>query len=195
MRTLVFDTETSGKCNFKLPPDNPVQPYIVQLAALLYDGRQLMAHLNLICCPMIGPDQVLIPKEATDVHGITDDVAKRMGVPMKMIAAMFNNFLKVSDRIVAHNMDFDTRIMAGTYLRSGFPVDQLAIPHRVCTMKAAEPVLKLPGLYGKYKWPSLDEAYKTLVDKEGFDNAHDALADAKACAAILWALEDAGHIR
>lgn len=194
MRTLVFDTETTGKCNFKLPPDAPVQPYPVQLAVLYYKDRDLLSHLNLICCPMKGDVQVLSDPEAASVHGITDEIARTCGVPMKMVAAMFNNMLKQADRIVAHNLNFDIRIISGAYLRSGFPTDQLGVPTRVCTMQSSMDVLKLPGKYDKYKWPTLDEAYRTMVNKDGFENAHDALADAKACADILWALEDAGHL-
>lgn len=194
MRTLVFDTETTGKCNFKMPPDAPVQPYPVQLAVLYYHDRELLSHLNLICCPMKGEAQVLSDPEAANVHGITDELAKKCGIPMKMIAAIFNNMLRQADRIVAHNLNFDVRIMAGTYLRSGFPSDQLSVPARVCTMLSSKDVLKLPGKFGEHKWPTLDEAYRTMVDKNGFENAHDALADAKACAAILWALEDGKHL-
>ena len=93
-------------------------------------------------------------------------------------------------------MDFDIRIMANTYLRSGFPIDSLQVPKRICTMQASTDVLKLPGKFaGKHKWPTLDEAYRHLVDPAGFDGAHDALVDTKACAEVLWKLEDAGHIR
>ena len=59
-------------------------------------------------------------------------------------------------------------------------------------MLSSMPVLKLPGRYGNYKWPKLEEAYKFLVDPAGFEDAHDALVDVKACAAVLDALEEMG---
>ena len=51
MRTLIYDTETTGKMNFKADPSGPGQPYLVQLAALLYEGRELAASINVLCCP------------------------------------------------------------------------------------------------------------------------------------------------
>jgi DNA polymerase III epsilon subunit-like protein len=196
MRTLIYDTETTGKMNFKVDPAAPNQPYLVQLAALLYEDRELAASINVLCCPTDAQGVVVqIPEEATSVHGITNDRVMTCGLPMKTVGALFNNLMRKADRIVAHNMDFDIRVVSGLYVRSGFPIDSLQMPQRVCTMKASENVLKLPGLYGKYKWPTLDEAYRHLVDPNGFDGAHDALVDTKACAEVLWKLEDAGHIR
>ena len=53
--------------------------------------------------------------------------------------------------------------------------------------------LKIPGRFGKqYKWPSLDESYRALVNPEGFTGAHDAMVDVMACAEVLWAAEDRG---
>lgn len=197
MRTLIYDTETTGVVDWKKAVEAPSQPYIVQLAALMYDDRKLVGAINLLCNPVDGTGaRVMIPAEATKVHGISNEMVEATGLPLKTIAAIFNSMIRNTDRLVAHNMDFDSRIMAGTYLRSGFPIDSLQVPHRVCTMKASENVLKLPGKFaGKYKWPTLDEAYRHLVDPAGFDGAHDALVDAKACAEVLWKLEDAGHIR
>lgn len=173
------------------------QPYIVQLAALVYDDRKLVGAINLLCNPVDATgSRVMIPAEATKVHGISNEMVESTGLPLKTIAAIFNSLVRNTDRLVAHNMDFDSRIMAGTYLRSGFSIESLQVPKRVCTMKASENVLKLPGKFpGKFKWPTLDEAYRHLVDPAGFDGAHDALVDAKACAEVLWKLEDAGHIQ
>src|ERR1051326_4611342 len=58
---LFFDTETTGKYEFGLPPDDHRQPHIVQLAALLSDdsGKEI-ASMNAI----IRPDGFIIPPEA-----------------------------------------------------------------------------------------------------------------------------------
>ncbi len=50
-RTLVFDTETTGKAFFKLPPSDPSQPRLVQLAALLHDGDNEIASLHCLIIP------------------------------------------------------------------------------------------------------------------------------------------------
>ncbi len=46
--------------------------------------------------------------------------------------------------------------------------------------------------FQKKKWPKLQEAYKALVNSDGFTGAHSADADAKACLEILRALEKKG---
>jgi hypothetical protein len=48
--------------------------------------------------------------------------------------------------------------------------------------------LKLPNSRGGYKWPTLDEAYRVLVDPSGFKDAHDAMADTRACRGVYYAL-------
>ena len=72
--------------------------------------------------------------------------------------------------------------------------DNKLTTHGKCTMRIATNVLKIPGPRG-FKWPTLQEAYKRLVDPAGFEGAHDAITDVKACAAVFYALEDGGHIQ
>lgn len=189
MRTLIFDTETTGLCDFKAYYDAPQQPHLVQLAALLYEERRLIGALNVIVKP-----NVLIPQKASDVHGITDVMADAVGLSPRVVLPFFNKWVVKADRIVAHNLKYDMMIMCGAYHREGYPVDNLQLPSRVCTVLSTMDILKLPGKYGSFKWPTLDEAYRFLVNKDGFDGAHDALVDAKACADVLWKAEDAGAI-
>jgi DNA polymerase III epsilon subunit-like protein len=54
-------------------------------------------------------------------------------------------------------------------------------------MKATTSICKLPGKYGDYKWPKLQESHLHFFGKE-FEGAHDAMADVRACAAVYWAL-------
>lgn len=188
-RTLVFDTETTGKADFKSSYASAHQPQVVQLAALAYEDRRLVGSLNVIVKATCE-----IPQEAIDVHGITKQLNDEMGMSPRVVLPFFNNWVKWADRIVAHNLKFDMLIMLAAYAREGFPVESLSKPARVCTVLSTMDVLKLPGKYGSHKWPTLDEAYRFLVDKNGFDGAHDALVDAKACAEVLWKAEDAGAI-
>ena len=163
---------------------------------MLFEDRDLVQQVNVIACPTNANGDVMdIPKEAQDVHGISRERAERVGLPYKLVIPMFNQLLRKSDAVVAHNLSFDAMVMAAAYYRHGYPADELQRPRRICTMKSTENVLKLPGRYGKYKWPSLDEAYRALVDPEGFEGAHDAFADTIACAKVFWACIDAGHIR
>lgn len=197
MRTLVFDTETTGKADFKADPAAMHQPYLVQLAAQLYVGRELVQEVNVICLPEQAEGMIVqIPAEATGIHGISNDTTALVGLPYKLVLPLFNNLLKRTDRVVAHNLQFDVRVMSGAYKRNGYPQDDLQRPERICTMLQSEGVLKIPSKFkpGGYKWPTLDEAFRHLVNKEGFEGAHDASNDCTACVKVLWALEDAGII-
>lgn len=192
MLTLVFDTETTGKADFKQKQRLHIQPYLVQLGAQMYLDRRLVAEVNLIGDPSFKGERVKVPQGAIDVHGITDEIIEAASFDYKLVVPIFNNLVKKADRLVAHNMEYDFLIARAMFTRIAASHDALLEVPKVCTMKSSETVLKLPGKYG-YKWPSLQEAYEALVDADGFEGAHDAMADVRACAAVLFALEDAGH--
>jgi len=54
-------------------------------------------------------------------------------------------------------------------------------------MAVTTPICKIPGKYNDYKWPKLAEAYRHLFNEE-IKDAHDALADVRACARIYFEL-------
>lgn len=184
MVTLFFDTETTGLVNPKLPHDE--QPHPVQLCCELVDeNKRTMNVISVIVNPGI-PSH---PK-ALEKHGITDEMTKQYGLSIKAATGLFLNFINRCDRLVAHNIDFDIIVTEAMIYRSGvnFDLNKYRSIPRVCTMKSATDVCRLPGKYG-HKWPKLSEAYEHLVDPAGFSGAHDALADVRACKAVLYALE------
>lgn len=184
---LFFDTETTGKANFKAPPNHPSQPHIVQLAAILFtDEAEEVGSLNAI----IKPEGWLIPAEAAAIHGITTEKALACGIPAMSALAVFSNFLHYADLLCAHNIDFDLLVTQVALIRlpgNGAQkcFDKLDNIETFCTMHATTLLCKLPGNYGDYKWPKLTEAHKHLfgTDVEG---AHDAMADVRACARIYF---------
>lgn len=179
-KILFFDTETTGKADFKSAPDAKHQPRIVQLAALLCDIRtHEMASLNLIVTT-----KDPIPEEASRVHGITTQISKDFGVPLFYAIQAFWALARQADVHVAHNIEFDWLLIIGESLRTS--TDSHPRP-QVCTMKQMTPLCNLPGPYGP-KWPKLQEAYTHAFGRE-FDGAHDALADVRACKEIYFWLE------
>lgn len=178
---LVFDTETTGKADFHRSPDHPCQPRIVQLGALLLnvEGEELMS-LNVI----IKPDGWVIPKEASDIHGITQEIAERDGVAEIEATKSFDKMLMCADVAVAHNFDFDHLVLSrGSVIR-----ERELRRKGFCTMKALTDVCQLPGPYG-FKWPKLQEAHQFAFGSM-FEGAHDAMADVRATARLyLWMQE------
>lgn len=173
---LYFDTETTGMADLRAALDAPHQPHIVQLAALLCenDGKEVQS-INLIVKP-VGYE---IPEAATAIHGISQDLASRVGVSMKSAMSTFEWFCKAADLFVAHNIDFDNFVCSSEFVRCFN--DDLSISNEAlfCTMKATTDLCQLPGPYG-FKWPKLIEAYRHIFQKD-FEGAHDALADVRAC--------------
>jgi len=189
IRTLVFDTETNGKRPKRAQLAD--EPAITQIAAILFWGRRPVAHLSTFVEPLTFQGKpATIPTEQFFIDsGITQETVDAVGRPLKTGLAEFNQMVKVSDRIIAHNIQFDDPITRSNYCRVAAPQREYWDTPKYCTMKTLEPVLKLPGKYG-YKFPTLDESYRALVDPHGFEGAHDAMEDVKACAAVLFAIED-----
>lgn len=178
---LIFDTETTGMAQFRLPPNHESQPRLVQLGAILYDTEwKVRAEVNLI----VKPDGWTIPKEASDIHGITQEIAEKFGVAHRTAVRLFCGLERRANLLIAHNIQFDELVMdAAIYYEKSVPISS-GQQETFCTMKAMTPICKLPGNYGDFKWPKLQEAYKHAFGKE-FDGAHDAMADVRACARLF----------
>jgi DNA polymerase III subunit epsilon len=188
MRTLIFDTETTGLVNHK-SPDHTIQPHPVQLALLLIQENKIMSMASVIINP-----SVPIEEGASNIHGISQEIVEQVGIGLKAATGLFLNFLGKADRIVAHNIDFDLIVTEAMIYRSlsDYEMEKYRRIPRVCTMRSTTDVCRLPGRYGKFKWPKLEEAYKMLVDPAGFECAHDAMADVIACWKVLRVLEEKG---
>jgi len=184
---LFFDTETTGKADFRAEPHAPHQPRLVQFGALLIDelGNEA-GSVSLI----IKPNGFTIPGEAAKVHGITTEIANAIGVDVSVARHIYKSWWRCSNLVVAHNIQFDLLIMDGELFRHCGGMKAWGEPRDTfCTMQAMTPVCKLPGNYGDFKWPKLQEAHKHFFGTE-FDGAHDALADVRACARIYrWIKE------
>lgn len=184
---LFFDTETTGKAEFKLDASHRAQPRIVQIGAILADDAQkTVGEINLI----VKPDGWTIPKEASDIHGITHDFAMRYGVHHDIVMTLFSRLVEHADVLVAHNFDFDSLVVRSAFTLMDSPQEltqRFAGKPSFCTMKASTNILRLPGMYG-FKWPKLQEAHRFFL-KRDFDGAHDAMADVRACMAVYHALQ------
>ena len=76
---LFFDTETTGLPLWKEPSEDPRQPHLVELAALLVnpDTREMIAFMDVI----IKPNGWTIPVDVSEIHGITTERALAEGIP------------------------------------------------------------------------------------------------------------------
>lgn len=185
---LVFDTETTGvPRNYRAPiTDLQNWPRVIQLAWTLCDDdgteRAWAEHI-------IRPDGFQIPLDAARVHGITTERARAEGIPLQTVLDLFAEVAEQADLLVAHNIAFDEKVLGAEYLRAG-RANALDGIRRHCTMTSSVDLCRLPGPYG-YKWPRLAELHQTLFGS-GFDGAHQAITDVRACARCYKELRHRG---
>lgn len=185
---LFIDTETTGKYLFDRAPGESGQPYIVQLAAIMYDDqRRERFMLNTLIRPTRGGVPFSIPVDAQAIHGISTQDCQRSGLTIHTAMTALEQLCDMSEVVVAHNIDFDAAMVTSEIVRLGRVLPP-ALRRRYCTMKESTHICNLPGKYGP-KWPKLSEAYQFFF-KEELQGAHDALADVRACARIYYALQD-----
>ena len=150
---LFFDTETTGlPRNWKAPvTDTDNWPRMIQLAWVEADFMgQIQAEHNYI----IKPEGFVIPVEASNVHGITTEKAIAEGRDLHEILQIFAQSIAKNELIIAHNIAFDEKIAGAEFIRENIDHELFAKP-QLCTMQKSTNYCRLPGRYGKYKWPSL----------------------------------------
>lgn len=190
----IFDTETTGLPIYKEPSEDPRQPHLVDIAALLYseDGT-LIDSFDAI----VKPDGWIITPETSDIHGITHEMAMDLGIPEQQALEGFLAIHARAQMRVAHNCSFDDRIIRIAMKR--YMGDEAADLYRdgpkFCTALKSQSILKLPATEAqkaktsfKTKMPNLAEAYKHFTG-EDMVGAHRARADATACARVYFALQ------
>ncbi len=189
---LFFDTETTGIPRDHDAPASEVDnwPRLVQIAWSLTDetGKELRSQAFII-----RPDGFVIPASATRVHGITTATARRLGVEIGRALTAFSKDLSAAEVLVAHNVQFDERVVGSEFYRSGRKKNPLAAKTFYCTMRSSTSFCRIPGGPRGYKWPKLQELHEALFGVE-FDSAHDAVADVRACAKCFFELKRRGVI-
>jgi len=187
---LFFDTETTGlPKNWKAPvTDLNNWPRMIQIGWILCDnlGNRIETG-NYI----IKPENFIIPKEATAVHGISTKKAIEQGIDLELVLNEFNALINKADYIVAHNISFDEKILGAELLRKAIKSD-FNKKSKLCTMNASTNYCKLSGPYG-YKWPKLSELHIKLFGVD-FEEAHDAFVDINATEKCFWEMRKIGLI-
>ena len=193
--TLFFDTETTGvPRNYRAPVSDSVNwPRLVQLAWMMVDkDGKVLKQTSVI----IKPDGFSIPQDASAVHGITTERAQREGLPLSEVLEEFATDLSLAEQVVGHNIDFDQHIVGAELYRLGMDYNALMDKPCICTMKSSTDFCAIPNpnsYFGGYKWPSLQELYRKLFNRD-FSDAHDALADITATKECFFALRNRGII-
>ncbi|HCF4732018.1 TPA: 3'-5' exonuclease [Pseudomonas aeruginosa] len=184
MLTNIFDFETTGIPEWKLPSEDPCQPHIVEVAALLCDAAgNTIDRFEAI----VRPNGWEITPEMTAIHGISHEQAMDVGISE---AEALEGFLAINGRAArraAHNISFDDRITRIALMRYQDEEAANAFKEsgeKFCTCYRSRAQVALP----RNKLPTLAEAYKHFTG-EDLVEAHRAMPDAEACARIYFALQ------
>lgn len=192
---LFYDTETTGLPLFSEPSEDPRQPHIVQLAAVLANletGEELSSMDVLV-----KPEGWTIPEEVVAIHGITTEKALDAGIREVDAITMLLDLHERARLRIGHNEPFDARIVRIALLRhftEPTDADRWKDAPAACTQRLSTPILKLPptekmrakGMRGN-KSANLREAYLHFTGQP-LDGAHSAMADARGCMAVYLAI-------
>lgn len=185
---LVADVETSGLVVKDKPLDDPAQPRIVQLGYVVHnsDRREVFT-----CRTLFQPDGWEIAKEAAAVHGYSTEECRRYGQNPAIALINFASMLDTVRILCAHNLGFDLRMLereANLLPEPQRGQVKLRLERsrlrRVCSMKTGT------VLFSDGKWPTLSALYRMLHGGQDFQEAHDALEDARATMSCFWQLCD-----
>lgn len=190
VKTLVYDTETTGLCVGGADYRHPGQPGLVQLGAILYVGERPIQEINFLVKSFdIEGNRIVVPRGASEIHGFSDEDVESHGMLPGPALSAFDRLVRMADRVAAFNAPFDDMIVAAAVYRSGHVLYSNALgrkPH-ICVQRSAASAIRWTGHL------SLKRAYARLVDGLGFDDAHNAMADVRATAKVLFLLEQSGR--
>lgn len=186
---VVLDTETSGLPMYTeikdgkkvtVAADDPRQPYVAQ-ACMVFMNAEL--EVLEVYDGYVKPDGWEMEPGAAAVNGLTTDFLHQKGIPIAEILDVYEAAIAAGATVVAHNAQFDCKMMRGAFRRAGRD-DLFEKTKQYCTMRgwaAAQHV----------SWPKFAQLCKALgVD---LSSAHTALGDATALAALPAQDARSGH--
>lgn len=165
-RVIAFDTETTGFHN---------HDEVIQIAAIEY----VKGEKTRTFCEYIKTD-LDIPAEVTLVNGITKEMLEEKGKPRKETLDRFVDFVGDDCLLVAHNIDFDLRMLFNEFKRND-------IAGRGNTLVGCDTCeytkVITDGTFPNYK-------LQTCINCFALDaiNNHNALYDAEACGKLFFRL-------
>lgn len=176
---LVFDTETTGKPKKYNAPMTDLDnwPRVTQLAweAYNYEGKPFASYSQLI-----KPDGWEIPKEKFFIdNGMSTERCEAEGVPIQHAIHGIIEFMDQCKYLIAHNMKFDHPVLGAEMIR--YKMRPKNKPVKICTLEAAR-----SNSRGKN---NLTDLHARLLGF-GFDGAHEAMADVRACSRVFFKMKE-----
>jgi DNA polymerase III epsilon subunit-like protein len=195
MRTLVFDSETTGlsKTQIISPSTMHLWPHIVQFSYIVFDtesNKMVKIKDSIIKVP----DGFIITEENAKIHGITTEISLAKGVDLEPVLEEFFEDLKTADHIVGHNVSFDINMIKAELQRLIMNSSDKNLQEYLttintstkfyCTMQETIELcdIEMKDKYGRpyKKFPKLVELYQKMFGVTP-KNLHNSLNDVIVC--------------
>ena len=191
MKVIVVDVETTGlPINKKASiTDDNNWPNIIQISWITMDTDSINDNIIKIYDYIIKlPEGKTIPQDSIKIHGITNERMRQEGVPIKDVLIEFMENLNKASMIIAHNLDFDKKIIKVELYRNKMfkNIQSLLYGPRInfCTMKTGKDICKIIKYSNSgeeyYKFPRLIELHEFLFNEQP-RNLHNSLVDILVC--------------
>jgi DNA polymerase III epsilon subunit-like protein len=186
MRVIVFDTETTGlpKGRKADPANSSLYPYICQISWLVFDDATGNAYTKDYIVKL--PEGVIIPEVCVNIHGISNEKMRKEGIDIKIVLEEFTRDWMKCHILIAHNLDFDNRVLQAEYHRNG-TINWLGRHRKIeyCTMIYGKNFTNLirKSKFGTGTWqkpPKLIELHEKLFGSSP-KNLHNSLIDVLVC--------------
>ena len=195
MRTLVFDSETTGlsKTQIISPSTIHLWPHVVQFSYIVFDteSNKIVKIKDSI---IKVPDGFTITEENAKIHGITTEISLAKGTSLLPVLEEFFADFDSSDHIVGHNVSFDINMIKAELQRLIMNSSDKKIEDYLttintstkfyCTMQETIELcaIELKDKYGRSykKFPKLVELYQKMFGVTP-KNLHNSLNDVIVC--------------
>lgn len=176
---IAFDTETTGLPTTRSAPtidnlSNFDKCRMISVACVEFDADfKVIGKYHKI----VKPDDFKV--DATEIHGITEEMAQTQGIPFVDIWAELTCMFHLCPTIVGHNVKFDFNVLKSEAIRRNLDTTAIDNADFICTLDLTKQIFLKPMKLGIL--------YKQLFGKE-LDGAHDALNDSVAAGEVYGAL-------
>lgn len=161
---VALDCETTGLFDDREIDDAaPHQPRLVRICCALYEEDREVALIDLTA----KPDGWIIPDKVAEIHGTTQQMAVKIGIPVRSILSPVVNLSKAAEAVITYG-DYDLRIVMAELKRMnvGTPFPGPGV-ERVDVMRLATEWCKISHPNGDgFKFPKLVEATKILLGED-----------------------------
>ena len=186
---LIFDLETTG-----LPERKGFNEYYPP-SGINYYNNSRMIEIGYMVFSNDGiildeVNHLISHKESvnitnTNIHGITNEMVENDGINIEDVLGKLYENLKYTNKLVAHNINFDINILLSECYRLGNQhqvISEITSKNLLCTMEIGKKYLK------QNRYPKLIDLHNKIFNKN-IVQEHRALSDVKFCAECFFVMK------